>query len=56
MDPPQTARDFADNFNSSAISYLDNVLDYQEILHEVEEANVLGEGLINLVRTLVAQI
>ena len=39
-----------DTFNASAIGYIEEVIDYQEILEEVEETNTLGEQLVNLVR------
>ena len=49
VDPPQTAEDFVSNFNDGAIGYLDEIESYALIVDEVEEANTIGEELINLV-------
>lgn len=49
-DTPDSAEDFADSFDSSALDYIDEVVDYHEIVQEIEEANTLGEQLVNLVR------
>ena len=49
-DRPESVEEFADNFNSSALGFLEDVVDYQEVLQEVEGANILGEQLVNLVR------
>ena len=51
-DTPDSAEDFADNFNSSALDYVDEVLDYHEVVQEIEDANILGEQLVNLVRAM----
>ena len=48
-DPPDTM-DFVETFNASAIGYIDEVIEYQELLQDVEEVNMIGEELINLVR------
>lgn len=42
--------DFAEGFNASALGFIEEVVDYQEVLQQVEEANTLGEQLVNLVR------
>lgn len=49
-DGPESVEEFADNFNSSALAFVEDVVDYREVLQEVEDANVLGEQLVNLVR------
>ncbi len=48
VDPPETP-DFVETFNASAIGYIEEVIEYQELLQEVEETNTLGEQLVNLV-------
>jgi hypothetical protein len=45
--------DFADGFNTSAIGFIEEVVDYEEVLQEVEDANFLGEQLVNLVSNLL---
>ena len=52
VDPPETM-DFVQNFNASAIGYVEEVIDYQELLQEVEDTNTIGEELINLVRLII---
>lgn len=50
MDPPATEADFLSSYNASAISFIEEVIQFQEVLQEAEAANMLAEELINLVR------
>lgn len=50
IDPPDTAESFVESFNDDALRFIEEVSGYELMLQEVEEANTLGEQLINLVR------
>ena len=50
VDPPDSVESFAENFNASALEYIDEVEIYEEILAEVEEVNALGGQVVDLVR------
>lgn len=52
VDPPETQTDFLSDFNASAVDFIEEVVQYQEVLEEVEAANMLAEQLINLVSLL----
>lgn len=50
IDPPDSVESFANNFNTSAVEYINEIEEYEEILAEVEEANNLGGQVVDLVR------
>ena len=48
-DPPVTVEEFVDDFNVSVGTYADSIQVYMEAVEAVEEANLLGEQVVNLV-------
>ena len=48
-DPPEDAGEFVERLNISALEYSQSVGEYEEVLLAVEEANSLGEMVVNLV-------
>lgn len=48
-DPPSSVEEFARDFNYTVDRYIESVSAYQEAVAEVEEANELGEKVVNLV-------
>ena len=49
VDPPDTVEEFAVDLNVSVGAYTDSIQLYEEAVEAVEEANLLGEQVVNLV-------
>ena len=48
-DPPDTVEEFVDDFNITVGAYTDSIQVYVEAVQAVEEANLLGEQVVNMV-------
>ena len=54
-DPPEDAGEFVERLNISALEYSQSISEYEEVLLAVEEANSLGEMVVNLVSEWVRE-